>query len=124
MPYYEVIYETGAHSVLFGENDEAIREGLVEHHTRALNGGPGQLASSSSKHPSHDEMHGAAAPVPIAAHAAERVKKVLVYPDAHPGDSVDHSTQPRVDPDAKHPHASNYVMPESHELDLTQWGIS
>lgn len=123
MPYYEVIYETGAHSVLNSESDEQVMEGLNNHHERALNGMRGQLESSSSRHPSHDAMHGPGAPVPVATHQAERVKRVLRY-DTHPGDSTDFDTSPRVDPASKHPHESNYGMAQTGELDLTQWGIN
>lgn len=61
--FYEVIYENGEVSVLSGDSDEEILEGLRNHHDRAVNGGkngPQDLPAS-------------------------RIKRVLVYSD-HPGD--------------------------------------
>lgn len=63
MKYYEVIYETGSHSVMSGESDQEVRDALEVHHERAVNG-----------------MEGGPSGQP-----AERVKKVLIY-DEHPGD--------------------------------------
>ena len=63
MPYYEVIFETGDHSIAFAESEEEMRQGLEVHHERAkagMQGGP-------------------------AGHRAERVKRVLEY-DRHPAD--------------------------------------
>lgn len=63
MNYYEVIYETGAHSVVSGEDDKEVLKGIKAQHERAVNGEPGGPAG----------------------HPAERVKAVLKY-DKHPGD--------------------------------------
>lgn len=59
--FYEVIYETGAHAVLYGVESDVL-EGLAEQHRRAKEGEDGGPAG----------------------HPAERVKRVLVY-DEHPG---------------------------------------
>lgn len=63
MNYYEVIYETGAHSVVSGESDDEALRGIREQHKRAVNGEDGGPAG----------------------HPAERVKAVLKY-DRHPAD--------------------------------------
>jgi hypothetical protein len=63
VPYYEIIYETGAHGVAFYENDEEMASALKAHHARAASGergGPG-------------------------GHPAERIAKALEYED-HPAD--------------------------------------
>ncbi|HEY6019354.1 MAG TPA: hypothetical protein VIY48_05445, partial [Candidatus Paceibacterota bacterium] len=59
--FYEVIYETGTHSVIFAESDEDALPGLNEHHRRAVEGEEGGPTG----------------------HAAERIKKVLKY-EEHP----------------------------------------
>jgi hypothetical protein len=59
--YFEVIYETGAHAVVHGTEEEVLG-GLTEHHRRATEGELGGPAGQP----------------------AERVKRVLVY-DEHPG---------------------------------------
>ena len=63
MPYYEIVYETGAHGVAFYEDDEERDAALAGHHTKALSGERG----GPSGHP------------------AERINKVLDYGDTHPG---------------------------------------
>ena len=63
MSYYEIIYETGAHSVVSGDSDKEVLKGIKAHHDRAVNGEPGGPAGQP----------------------AERVKAVLKY-DRHPGD--------------------------------------
>jgi hypothetical protein len=68
MSYYEVIYETGAHSVVSGDEKEVLK-GLKEQHRRAVNGEPGGPAGQP----------------------AERVKTVLKY-DKHPNDFSDNLT--------------------------------
>src|SRR6516164_7785968 len=61
--YYEVIYETGTHSIVSGESDEEVLGGLRAHQARATAGDLGGPAG----------------------HPAERISKILVY-DRHPGD--------------------------------------
>lgn len=67
MPHYEVIFETGAHSVMYADSDEEALEGLNEQHRRAVAGEFGGHAGRERNFP------------------AERVKEVLVY-DEHPSD--------------------------------------
>lgn len=76
--FYEVIYETGNMSVLSVDNEDDAKDALKEQHKRAMQGKPGQLESSSSPHPFTGEYQ-------PQTHAAERVKRVLVY-DQHPAD--------------------------------------
>ena len=61
--YYEVIYETGEVSVVSGDSDAAVLEGLKNHHDRAVAGLPAGPAGGP----------------------ASRIKRVLAYDD-HPGD--------------------------------------
>ncbi len=63
MPFYEILYETGASSVACYENDEEAERAIGEHHKRAVNGEPGG---------------------PIGA-PAERIKAVFVR-EEHPND--------------------------------------
>ena len=124
--HWEVIYETGSHSVVQPENEEDAKEALKEQHRRASAGEQGGPTG----------------------HAAERVKRVLVYDD-HPANIlntmhkdealarakevvneladengvVDLSAvgreieyRPRVE---SGPHESNYRMDETDELDLS-----
>jgi hypothetical protein len=59
--FYEVIYETGTHSIISADSDEEALRGLNEHHRRAVSGETGGPPG----------------------HPAERIKKVLKY-ERHP----------------------------------------
>lgn len=132
MPFYEVIFETGDHSIVQADTDEEVQTAMAEQHTRAKSGLPGGPAGNR----------------------AERVTRVLKY-DMHPGDD---SLVNMVDPkgatarfkevlddadvtdqgqvalsalsEALVPpvvldtpvHESNYAYKESAELDPTTWG--
>lgn len=63
MPFYEVIFETGVHSVANYEDDNEALRALEAHNTRAMKGEVGGPTG----------------------HAAERVKRVLKY-DKHPAE--------------------------------------
>lgn len=65
MPFYEVIYETGAYSVAEYADEKEALGALKSHHTRATNGEVGGPPG----------------------HPAERIVKVFVY-DQHPYDSL------------------------------------
>lgn len=127
--FYEIIFETGNHSVAQYGSDEEARDAVLSHHNRALKGEKAQATNQ--------EMG-----------PAERVKKVLKY-DSHPVDytasqaavasdvsaaveeainenkigdlvsvpevaaAVREISSPLVD---SGPHESNYKMPESGEL--------
>lgn len=138
MPFYEVIYETGAHSVVQGDDDEAVIGGLREQQRRALEGEDGGPAG----------------------HAAERVKRVLKY-DEHPaeyGASMAMGAKEMMDelssrmraladnqggqvsipqavqelillgspimPISDDRHASIYKAPEVDELDASAWAVA
>lgn len=66
MPFYELIYETGAHSVAFYDTDDEAMNAAGAHNDRAKSGGR-SLSSDVSSPP------------------AERVARILKY-DRHPGD--------------------------------------
>lgn len=132
MPFYEVIYETGAHSIMFVEDENEALEALTVHHERATNGEVGGPSG----------------------HTAERIKRVLVY-DEHPGSYGESQAVPTKDVHTafsaaldKHavgdlvsvpqltaelrditnplvesgPHESNYKAPETSELKSDSWG--
>lgn len=69
MSFYEIVYETGAHSVVSGDSDEEALLGIKEQHRRAVNGEEGGPAG----------------------HPAERVKSVFKY-DVHPGSVGEENT--------------------------------
>lgn len=133
MPFYEVVYETGSHSVVEGDEKDVLR-GIKEHHRRALNG----------------EIGGPTG------HPAERVKRIFVY-DRHPADflsagsvsveeaesrvkdaikraaesgvvglaalqrELDQMVSPMHRRDEAGPHESWYKMKETKELKPSQW---
>jgi hypothetical protein len=70
MPHYEIIYETGAKSVAFYEDDEDALKATQAHHLRATKGEPALLNTEGGD--------------PAASRAAERIVSVLKY-DEHPG---------------------------------------
>lgn len=141
--YYEVIYESGAHSVAeYADDDEAL-SAINAHVERAKAGEPATASSTTRTD---------VEPGPTTTWPAERVVKVLVY-DRHPDDyssdannvtadvanktvadiakgladkngvvsmqelavAVAQSTNPRVD---SKPHETNYKMKEVRELEL------
>lgn len=69
MPFYEVIYETGSHSIVSAESDEEALSGIKEHHKRAVEGRVGGPAGNP----------------------AERVVRILKY-DRHPADFGEEQT--------------------------------
>lgn len=74
MPFYELIFETGAKSVAMYEDDAEALRATQAHHLRAVNGETA-LASASGSDPQSDRP-------------AERIVKVLKY-DQHPGDFME-----------------------------------
>jgi hypothetical protein len=133
MPYYEVIFETGEHSIAFYEDDNEAASALAAHHSRALKG----------------ELFQTRSPQDTPAGPATRIKRVFKY-DEHPveytasglvsvdeakaaidrvavGDQVsvwESSAAIRELVNAEvntAPHESNYKAPESGELDSSVW---
>lgn len=133
MPFYEVIYEGGAYSVMEVDSEEEMLDGVSEQHRRAIEG----------------EKGGPAQDVP-----AERVVRVLKY-DTHPDDfnieqvvtdgelkaalkdSLEANSEdgavslPVVVADLRllssptvnsAPHESNFKMAESEEISPKKWG--
>lgn len=92
----EVIYETGAHSVVSIDNMDEFKAGLREHHRRAMAGEPGQAD---------------------VARPAERIKKVILYND-HPSGNDPHNDS--VDGNAVATLASGMTQPDgklpAHQL--------
>lgn len=130
MPFYEVIFENGEHSVISGD-DDSVLSGIKEQHRRAMSGEPGGPAGVQ----------------------AIRVKKVLKY-DEHPGSLYESQAVPTEvlnnwlseavaenqvgdlvsipeviasirragDPmQISGPHDSNFKMAEAKQLDSKKW---
>lgn len=133
MNYYELIFEDGTYSVTCAESDEAVLPGIQEIQRRAVNALP--AVGTADWEPN--------APPP------SRVKRVLVYPDdptdMHPTSTsadefkkslkdvtdengvidyaalrlhVNNLRQPVQDTS---PHESNFLAPETRELDPADW---
>lgn len=82
MSYYEVIFETGSHSIMQGESDEEVLGALKEQNRRASAGEAGRGSSTERS----DLQPGDAGYNPsLVDYPAERVVKVLKY-DEHPAD--------------------------------------
>lgn len=104
MPWYELVYETGNHSVAYYEDDEEMLSAVSAHHARAVAGERGNSLGTSNE---------TGAPIPGL--PAERIKVVYQY-KKHPGDTGDED--PRVDTP---PHESNYAMKEQRAHLEEQW---
>lgn len=146
MPYYEIIYEDGSHSVANYEDDDECMKAITAHHERAKAGEKGTAQSTPRFDLSPDDLALAGA----REWPAVRIKRVLVY-DNHPADYATGGEVPTQDAikiaqqSAKareadgtvpvfsmaadltelvqpttvkeHPHDSFYKMKESRELD-------
>lgn len=135
--FYEIIYETGDHSIAFYEDDDEAVGAIAEHHSRAKRG----LKAQST----NDQMG-----------PAVRIVKVFKY-DRHPADfnltgtvstdeltdAVDEAIDTKkvgdqvsvneiaaairtiADPVVNSaPHESNYKMTETGRLDQSRWDTS
>lgn len=77
MPFYEIIYETGAHSLASYDTDAEAAAAADSHNSRAVTGQP-----SGSDYITYSE---AGDPIATKAPPAERVVKVLKY-EEHPAE--------------------------------------
>jgi hypothetical protein len=77
MPYYEIVYETGNHSVAYYEGDDEAQTALRAHHEKAKTGESATPASTE-----RTDVEGVPGPT---AWPAERIAKVYKF-DAHPAD--------------------------------------
>lgn len=101
MKHAEVIYETGAHSIMSVDDEDEFRGGLLEQHKRAVNGEPGSAQDWEERYDVTEDQKRAA--FAIASRPAERVKRIIMY-DRHPADLVpvgNDGSQP-VDANAAH----------------------
>lgn len=99
--FAEVIYETGALSIVSYESLDELQNGLAEHHRRAVNGEPGASQDQVERTdlnpgdfdriPSLDTMK---------SRPAERVKRVFLY-DQHPADFAPVGNEGEVEVDGK-----------------------
>jgi hypothetical protein len=88
MPFYEIIYESGEHSIAFYENDDEAQSAIGAHVGRAKAGEPGSPQSTARTDLTPEES-----PIPVSQQrwAAQRVAKVLVY-DEHPADYAEQAS--------------------------------
>lgn len=107
MPFYEIIYENGDHSVACYDNEEEMLSAVKEHHDRAKNGLRGNPEGTLTE-----------TGTPVGAVAAIRVARVLEYED-HPGNTHDKQGATRVN---SGPHESNFVAKEQKEHNPEAWG--
>lgn len=129
--YYEVIYETGNHSIMNCESDDEALEGIRAHHLRAVNGEeggptghPAERIVKVLKYQEHPATHGESQMVPIG-----DLKKQLdeIMSNVGVGDLVSvpevtaalrQTTSPLVE---SAPHESNYKMEETGSLNSESW---
>ena len=134
MPYYEVVYEGGAHSIMCVETEEEMLEGVSEQHRRAMNGekgGPAQDAPAErvvrvleyDRHPNDFNLEQA-----VAADEAKSAFKDALAANTDADGAVDWTmlladmrnvTNPTV---PSGPHESNYKMEAVGEVDPKKWG--
>jgi hypothetical protein len=87
LPYYEVIYEDGSHSIAQYDDDDEALSAINAHVERAKQGIPGTAANSTPR----VDLDIATLPVEQQRWPAQRVAKVYVY-DEHPADYADHAS--------------------------------
>lgn len=130
MPFYEVIFEVGTHSVMNAESDEAVQGFAEIQHQRAKSGLPngpaGDRADRIVRILKYDEDPGnPTTDMPIKDIQA-RVKEVAADLDADADGNVNLAEVARNLPmpavlDTP-VHESNFAMQETGELDPTSWG--
>ena len=134
MYWYEVIYETGEHSVISAEDDDTALKGIAEQHRRATEGEPGGpagiIAVRVKKVLKYNEPPGSryeSQAVPTKelqkwfddAVKANQVGDLVSVPEliASLRDQIDPLVESR-------PHESNFKMQEVAELDPKLWEVA
>src|SRR6266403_5337460 len=81
----EVIFETGAHSVVSYDDEAELKSFLSEHHRRVVNGEPGAAQDQVERGDINYSDPGMVHPDKAKLRPAERIHKVLLYSE-HPVD--------------------------------------
>ena len=126
MAFYEVIYESGAHSVMACEDEEEMLEGLTEHHRRALagevggpHGGPAERVKRVLRYEDHPNQFNPDQVVPLSEVKALLKGNGAEVSVAELTASIRDLTHPIVE---SGPHESNYRMEEAEEISPDKWG--
>lgn len=133
MPYYEIIYETGAHSISFAADDDEALSGIRAQHNRARSGlpggpagNPGERVARVLKYKKHPATYGEAQTMTV-----EGLKKVVS--DLAKGLADENGVVRTHDLtqalllehnaviENSEPLETNYKMAEDEELDKTLW---
>lgn len=134
MPFYEVIYENGEHSIVSGDDDDEVLNGIAEQHRRAaagLPGGPSGIQAVRIKRVlKYDEHPGSryesqAVPVKMAQEVLDAAVKTSAVGDLVSVNELVAALREAVDPQVKSdPHESNYKAKEVAELDSKKWEVT
>ena len=134
MPYYEVIYETGEHSVISGDDDASALAGIAEQHRRATageQGGPSGIQATRVKRVlKYDDHPGSlyesqAVPVKTAKDWFDQAVKDNAVGDLVSIAEVVSSLRMAVDPLVESgAHESNYKAQEATELSNKDWEVA
>jgi hypothetical protein len=130
MPFYEMIFEVGEHSILNADSDEAVAEAAKIQHQRAKSGLPngpaGDRADRVVRILKYDDDPGNVVTQLSEKEVAARLKEVLSEMDTDSSGNVNleevaRTLVPQAVLDTP-VHESNYAMQESGELDPALWG--
>lgn len=134
MPFYEIIFETGNHSIAMYEDDDEASRALTEHHRRAKAGeaaqatneqmGPAERVAKVLKYDQHPAEYMLTQTVSVEeletavseAINANKVGDLVSVPEV--ALAVAMATSPVA---ISGPHDSNYKMEESGRLDASRW---
>lgn len=130
MPFYEVIFEVGTHSVMNAESDEAVQGFAEIQHQRAKSGLPngpaGDRADRIVRILKYDDDPGNPVTDMPLKDVQARVKEVAadIDTDADGNVSLQEIARNLVPPAVLDTpvHESNFAMQETGELDPTSWG--
>lgn len=125
MPFYEIIYENGEHSIAENVGDDGALSGIKEQHRRAVSGelgGPAGQPAQRIKRVLVFDMHPASfTPLVTTDDAAAAVASVAT------GDLIDVEVAAQVVRGLRspvvvsEPHESNYKMTPNRELAASAW---
>ena len=134
MYWYEVIYETGEHSVMSAESDEEALRGISEQHRRATAGEPGGpsgiIATRVKRVLKYNEPPGSlyesqAVPVKEAQKWIDEALKAHTVGDLVSVPELVAALRNGVDPlVTSGPHESNFKAKEVTELDPKSWEVA
>jgi len=134
MYWYEIIYETGEHSVISAEDDDTALRGIAEQHRRAASGeagGPSGIIATRVKRvlkynePPGSRYESQAVPTKELEKWLESAIKKNAVGDLVSLPEVIASLRDEVDPLVESsPHESNFKMQEVSELDSKLWEVA